>query len=126
MATRPPTVNELIALIEFGITNETDAKNLLADPETFTVAKNLPWRFEDNLKDANGNSIKDPRIAKVKGMSSEGFALARDLSSVDNPANPGTQIVHPTLANNHAKLICAAGRIVVWSGVNGNAQATRC
>lgn len=106
MALPPPTIRQLIEAIQAGIMDLNQAQVLVTSPELF--AKNLnKWQFVSAI---------DPRIGKFKEMTPEGFELANEKYELAKQAD---SVAAVALANDCAKMMCAASRIVPWKAPAG-------
>lgn len=94
-----PTIRQLINAIKDGITDPARVNQLILDPKAYAASLN-EWAFDEP---------SDPRIAKFKSIAVEGYELAHEEFLAAKAAGNGDKV-----AENQAKLMCAASSIVKW------------
>jgi hypothetical protein len=94
-----PTIRQLINAIQHGITDPEQVNQLILDPKAYAVNLNK-WSFDEPT---------DPRIAKFQSIAVEGYELAHEEYLAAKAAGNGDEV-----AENRAKLMCAASSIVKW------------
>ncbi|WP_439640463.1 hypothetical protein [Nevskia sp.] len=106
---RAPTVGDLITAFEDAIKDKAAAGLLSTNPADFAKARG--WTFAGD---------KDPRINKFKSVEPEAFGPVEDLLKL-TPAGKQVEVVELI-----AKSLCAATRIVRWSGASKDDLAPLC
>lgn len=106
---RAPTIQDLIEALKDGILDDNTVALITTDPKKYAESKGWTFAGDD-----------DQRIVKFKSMQPPGFGLARGMY------NAAALRDQPGMLNNLAQLMCAASRIVPWSGKNPLDVAPTC